>query len=317
MIRVRCYEASDAERWDALCARAHGATFLHSRRFLSYHGERFADRSLVFEDDRGRWLGAMPLAQDPDDAAHWISHPGITYGGVVHDGALRGEAMLEALQSAGAWARERGARRLGVKPMPQIYALAPAQEEVYALSRLGAQRVRCDLASCIDLAHRLPLSERRRRALSKAHRSGLRQAEGPQWLPPLWPVLEENLARAHGRRPVHRLDEMQLLADRFPQQIRCRVALRETCVVAGLVLFVTPRVRHAQYIASSEEGQSLAALDFLFDHEIAQAQTMQQRYFSFGISTEDGGRILNQGLHRFKSEFGAGGIVHEHYEVSL
>ncbi|MCG3189081.1 MAG: hypothetical protein LKCHEGNO_01324 [Burkholderiaceae bacterium] len=316
-MRVRLFALDDSDRWDGLCARSYGATFLHTRRFLSYHGDRFVDRSLVFEGDGGHWLGAMPLAQDCGDAAHWISHPGITYGGILHEGALRGGAMLEALKLACALMRDHGARRFTFKPVPTIHHQAPAQDDRYALHRLGAQLVRCDLASCIDLAGRLAVSERRRRGLKKAESAGLLWAAGSEWLEGLWPVLQSNLARAHGARPVHRLDEVQLLASRFPQQIQCRVALCEKRVVAGVVLFVTARVSHAQYIASSEEGQALGALDFVFHHAIAEAQAMQQRHFSFGISTENGGQTLNDGLHRFKSEFGAGGVVHDTYEVTL
>lgn len=317
MMRARFFTVSDAERWDALCAEAHGATFLHTRRFLSYHGDRFVDRSLVFEDAASRWLGVMPLAQDPADAAHWVSHPGLTYGGVLHDGALRGGAMLEALRAARETMRAHGAQRFTFKAVPAIYHQAPAQDELYALFRLGAQRTRCDLSSCIDLARRLPVSERRRRGLKRAERAGLEWATGEEWLGALWPVLQDNLAQAHGRRPVHTIDEMRLLVGRFPQQIQCRVALHEKRVVGGVVLFVTPQVCHSQYIASSEEGQALGALDFVFHHAIAEARAMQQRYFNFGVSTEDGGRVLNDGLHRFKSEFGAGGVVHETYEVTL
>ena len=39
--------------------------------------------------------------------------------------------------------------------------------------------------------------------------------------------------------------------------------------------------------------------------------------FDFGISTEAEGMILNEGLYRFKSEFGGGGVVHEFYEMRL
>lgn len=315
-MQARAFHADDSERWDILCAASYGATFLHSRRFLSYHGDRFADRSLIFEDD-GRWLGLLPLALDPADATCWVSHPGITYGGVLHDGALRGAAMVAALGATCTRLRGQGARRLIVKPVPHIYTLAPAQDDLYALFRLGARRARCDLSSCIDLAHRLPCSERRRRALKKAQHAAVAVQSGAGQLAALWPVLEENLARVHDVRPVHGLAEMQWLAGRFPQQIACHVASHEKRVVAGVVLFVTPRVTHAQYIASSEEGRALGALDRLFDHAIGEARAMQQRYFDFGVSTDDGGHLLNEGLHRFKSEFGAGGVVHEHYEVTL
>ena len=130
-------------------------------------------------------------------------------------------------------------------------------------------------------------------------------------------MVEDNLARAHGLKPVHRLAEIVTLADRFPQQIRCVVATHDKQVIAGLVLYLTPTAVHAQYIASSEAGQALHALDLLFDRAIDDALAMNARFFDFGISTVEQGRVLNVGLHRFKAEFGAGGVVHEHYEVTL
>lgn len=314
-MRVRAFTPADSERWDALCNASYTATFLHTRRFLSYHGARFTDRSLIIEDDE-RWLGVLPLAEDPHDPHAVVSHPGITYGGLVHDGRLRGEAMVQALRSVCDTLRAQGYRRLRYKPVPTMYQRAPAQDDLYALFRLRSERVRCDLSSCIALAHPLPRSERRQRSLKKAQRAGLTIDSGPEHLSELWPVLTENLQR-HGVQPVHALDEITLLAERFPQQIACRVARLEKRVVAGLVLFLTPPCAHAQYIASNAEGQSMGALDLLFDAAIRDAQLAGTAYFDFGNSNEEQGRVINQGLHRFKSEFGAGGVVHEHHEVAL
>jgi hypothetical protein len=41
------------------------------------------------------------------------------------------------------------------------------------------------------------------------------------------------------------------------------------------------------------------------------------RYFDFGVSNEQEGRILNEGLYRFKTSFGAGGVAQEFYKVEL
>jgi Acetyltransferase (GNAT) domain len=315
-MQARAYTAADAERWDTFCAEALSATFLHSRRFLSYHGDRFTDRSLVFEDG-ARWLGVLPAAQGLLQPELVVSHPGITYGGVLHDGALRGEAMLNALQAARAHYAAAGYRSLLYKPVPHIYHCAPAQDDLYALFRLDAQRVRCDLSSCIDLAHPLPLSERRRRALKKAQRAGLSLESGAHLADQLWPVLEANLAQRHGQKPVHSLEQIRLLLQRFPQAIRITIARLEKQVIAGTVLFIAGGVCHTQYIASNALGHETGALDLVFDQQITEARDMKAQFFDFGISNEDGGRSLNVGLHRFKSEFGAGGVVHEAYEIDL
>lgn len=318
---ARPYRHDDDARWDAFCAASPCATFLHTRRFLSYHGDRFTDRSLVIEDGEGRWLGVIPAAVSPGDARQVVSHPGLTYGGLVHQGALRGERAIEALRAAATRWRDLGHDTLLYKALPALYHQAPAQDDLYALFRLGAQRTRCDLSCTIDLqapsAVAWPRSERRVRGMKKAARAGLRMAEGLAHLPALWDVLAANLASRHGARPVHSLAEITLLAERFPEHIACHVALEGDTVVAGVLTFSHGPVMHAQYIAASERGQVLSALDGLFAHLIDSARVQGRRWFDFGISNEDQGRVLNEGLYRFKSEFGGGGTVHEFYTLAL
>ncbi|MGH8294089.1 MAG: GNAT family N-acetyltransferase [Steroidobacteraceae bacterium] len=315
-MKARLFLPDDAARWDEFCARAYGATFLHSRRFLSYHQDRFDDRSIVIED-AGGWLGVIPAARHPVEHDVVVSHPGITYGGVLHHGRLRGGEMLAALGSAAALWHAAGFGRLQYKAVPYIYQRAPAQEDLYALFRAGARRYRCDLSSCIDLHHRLPPSERRGRARAKALRAGAQIAAGNQHVHALWEVLQENLRRRHRVQPVHSLSEITTLAARFPDRLRVIVGLVDGKVEAGTLLFLTDRVAHAQYIASSERGHEVNALDLVLESALDESRLDGKRYFDFGISTENQGQTLNEGLNRFKNEFGAGGVAYEFYECDL
>ena len=81
-------------------------------------------------------------------------------------------------------------------------------------------------------------------------------------------------------------------------------------------MFSTPLVAHAQYIAVGEAGRELGALDGLFDHLIRH-QPADRRWFDFGVSTERGGDVLNEGLLTQKEEFGGGSVVHDIYEMEL
>lgn len=315
-MKARFFLPDDAARWDEFCARAHGATFLHSRRFLSYHCDRFVDQSIVIQDD-DEWLGVIPAARHPGEHDVVISHPGITYGGVLHHGRLRGGEMLAALRCAATLWHAAGFARLHYKAVPHIYQRAPAQEDLYALFRAGARRYRCDLSSCIDLRHRLPVSERRRRAGAKALRAGTRVTAGNEHMRALWDVVAGNLQRRHQTQPVHTLAEITTLAARFPDRLRVIAALLDGKIEAGVLLFLTDTVAHAQYIASSERGHEVNALDLVLESAIAESQRDGKRYFDFGISTENQGHALNEGLNRFKNEFGAGGVVQEFYEWDL
>lgn len=315
-LNVRPYNQNDADAWDDFCKDSLQATLLHTRRFLSYHGDRFADRSLIIEED-GKWVGMFPAALSLADRTLVVSHPGITYGGVIHQGGLRGERMIEALKAIRQHYASLGLAKLLYKAVPTFYHQAPAQDDLYALFSLGAQRTRCDLSNTIDLQHRLPVSDRRRRSLKKAIKAGVGIVEGGQYLPALWEVLSGNLERKHGLSPVHTLAEIQLLAERFPENIRCAFGVVNGKVEAGTLLFITPTTYHAQYIASSETGYDVSALDAIFEYCIQAAQKNNMRWFDFGISTEESGLVLNDGLYRFKSEFGAGGTVHEFFEIDL
>jgi Acetyltransferase (GNAT) domain len=293
------------------------ATFLHSRRFLGYHGDRFDDRSLLVRDEVSRLVAVLPAAVDPGDESRIVSHPGITYGGVVHRGTLVGAAMLRTLAAiCDVYARD-GFSAVRYKAVPGIYHRIPSGDDVYTLLQLGARLYRADLSCAIDLEARGTRSERRRRGLRRAARRGVEVVADPDRLDELWTVLEENLARRHGVRPAHSADEMRLLLSLCPSSIEIVIGLLDGSVVAGVVLFETGRVVHTQYIASSDAGREAAALDAVLEHCIERAQESGARFFDFGISTEDEGRVLNADLHKFKSEFGGGGVVHEFYELAL
>ena len=315
-LSVRPYHLEDAGLWDEFCKNSLQATFLHTRRFLSYHGGRFVDRSLILEMD-GKLAGLFPAALSPLDDNHVVSHPGITYGGILHDDRLRGERMISAINAIRLHYASLGLQRLSYKAVPSIYHQVPAQDDLYGLFRLEALRTRCDLSSSIDLGHRLPSSERRRRNLKKAIRAGVAVSEDKRYLSALWEVVIDNLQRKHNVSPVHDLQDICLLMNLFPENIRSITGLIDNKVVAGIVVFVTATVYHAQYIASSEIGYDISALDAVFDHCITSAQASGKRWFDFGISTESAGMILNQGLYQFKSEFGAGGVVQEFFELDL
>lgn len=312
-LTVRRFESEDADAWDRFCEGGLQATFLHSRRFLSYHGERFEDFSLIVEDD-GVCTGLLPAAVAPSDRSMIVSHPGVTYGGIVHQGGLRGERMVDALRAACSLYAAAGFERLLYKVVPPIYHRAPAQDDLYALFRLGFDRARCDLSSAIDLANRLPISNRRTRAFKKAVKSGVRVECGAHYIEQLWTVLSDNLKTRFDTSPVHSVEEIRMLSERFPNSIRFVCGLLEDSVVAGVVLFETPTASHAQYIASGDEGYATSALDAVFESCITAAAEAGKRWFDFGISNEKSGWVLNGGLYEFKSNFGGGGVVHEFYE---
>jgi len=140
---------------------------------------------------------------------------------------------------------------------------------------------------------------------------------GERYFEPFWAVLEENLTTKHGVSPVHTLEEIKRLQSMFPEQIECVVGKLKDEVVAGAILFRTPRVIHAQYIGSTALSREVAALTAVLEQAIVKSKEWGARFFDFGVSTEDEGRRLNSGLQQFKTSFGAGGVTYEFYDLDL
>ena len=292
-------------------------TFLHTRRFLSYHRDRFDDRSLVITGSKGQLRGVLPAAVVPGRPSTVLSHPGLSYGGIVHDGSLRGQVMLSVFETIAAHYRGEGFETIRYRAIPSIYHREPAADDLYALHRLQATRYRCDLSATVDLQARRPVSHGRRTGLARATKVGvLVTDEWDEAVGAFWEILAGNLKR-HDATPTHSLEEIETLHRLFPDDIRLLVARLDGDVVAGTVIFDTGRVSHTQYLASSDAGREAAALDPVIDEALQRAERLGCRYLDFGISTEDEGRCLNDGLQTFKLSFGAGAVVFEHFEIGL
>ncbi len=313
-LSIRLFASEDADQWDAFCSKSLQGTFLHTRKFLSYHQDRFIDQSLIVLDDSG-WLGIFPAAIDPKDATQIISHPGITYGGFVHQGGLRGEAMIDALLLVQNHYSGLGFKSLTYKVTPSFYHRSPAQDDLYALFRLGASKIRCDLSSTIDLNNRLPLMKGRRWGLKKAQKSSLNIVQGPKYVEDFCGILTSNLYEKHDTLPVHSLGEIETLIERFPDEILCVCAQIGEVIVAGVILFVTDQAIHTQYIASNAVGREISAMDAVIEHAISIGVKSSKKWFDFGINNENSGLILNDSLYTYKNGFGGGGYAHDFYQL--
>jgi hypothetical protein len=316
-LTVRSFAAAQAVEWDDLVRSSCNGTFLHTRQFLSYHRDRFADRSLILYNRRNRVAGVFPAAVSPVDSETVVSHPGLTYGGLVHDGSVRGASMIAAIYEITGHYRQLGYRRLQYKAIPAIYHSMPANDDLYALFRLGARCDRSDLSATIDLSRRGRVSQRRNRSRRAAEAEGVSTRDGWDEIEEFWAILEANLARRHGTSPVHSIDDIQLLHSRFPDEIILITASIGRALSGGAVLFASGPVLHMQYTATTDRGRATCVTDLVMERGIELASRDGRRYFDFGVSTRSDGWLLDETLYEFKVSFGAGGVTYDRYELDL
>lgn len=314
-ITVERYTPAMAAEWDAFVRDSRNGTFMLQRGYMDYHADRFADCSWIARSG-GSLRALLPANITTDNTLH--SHQGLTYGGWILPAAhLDGTLLLEIFNRAAEEWRRAGIRRLDYKAIPEIYATRPSQEDRYALFRMGARLTGCGLSTAVPLGGVVTLSKMQRRHLRDASRLKWHIDESSD-TGPFMRLLEECLMTRHGVRPVHTAAELQLLRDRFPANIRIFLLTMEgdESPDAGVCVYDTGEVAHAQYIATTERARNLNLLTPLFLHLMEKVFTARS-WFDFGISTEDNGHILNAGLLRQKCSFGGSGVIYPRYMLDL
>lgn len=311
-VEVRPYGPELADEWDALVENARNGLFLFRRGYMDYHADRFEDLSVMAYIE-GQVAAVMPVSIDRETGLA-SSHGGLTFGGPVFHKDLRGEPALEAIDAMLDGLRSWGAKELEVRLIPQFLASYPSAESDFALWRRGFALVRRDLSSVLPLVHPLPLNGMRRRSVAKAEKAGL-EASGS--LGAFYRLLAAVLEARHGVAPVHTLDELELLQAAFPNRIMLRGVERDGEMLAGVLVYRYPTAWHTQYIAASDQGRTVGALDLLIAGLIDEARSEGATWLSFGTSTTAQGRQLNKGLLWQKESFGARSVTHDFMRGTL
>lgn len=310
-ILCKRYEPSMEQVWDMAVEESRNGTFLIKRQYLDYHTDRFTDHSLLFEMN-GDIIALFPANEQ---GSVIYSHQGLTYGGLIMTSRCKGALVLDIFEKILAYYRNLNFVELIYKPIPHIYHTKPAEEDLYALYRNKAQIESCGISSTINLSQEAIFNSLRNRGVKKALVNGVAVKEEFTF-GPFWELLTQNLQSRHSVLPVHSLSEIELLKGRFPENIRLYTASKSGELLAGVVIYETKTCVHSQYIATSQKGRDLSALDLLFSYLIKE-RYREVKYFDFGISTEQKGEILNKGLLSQKEGFGASATIYSSYKITL
>lgn len=313
---IKRYTPAYMDGWDALVRESRQGTFLHMRGYMDYHSDRFHDCSII-ASRKGRPDVILPA--NLSDEGILFSHQGLTYGGwLTPKKHFDGEDMLDVFEVWLKWCKDNDIRRIVYKPIPYIYHRLPAQEDLYALFRFGAEKTVVNLSSAVSLAN-AEMSEfnsQQKRNLTRGAAAGLHVYETRD-TSTFFRLLEECLRERHGAAPVHTEEELSLLSARFPEKIRFfTCGAMDDKADAGVCIYDTGEVAHCQYIASSEKGRKEGALALLMNH-LMRNVFKDRRWFDFGTSNENRGKILNTGLLRQKAGLGGCGVAYETYEIEI
>lgn len=298
--------------WNEFVKNAKNTHFFFDRDYMEYHSDRFDDFSLIVFDGKGKIIALLP-ANIKENILY--SHQGLTFGGFLVDDKMKTETMLTIFDKLKYFLKEVDIKKLVYKCIPHIYHIKPSEEDRYALFINNAKLIRRDVSSTVDLTEQIRYSKGRKWSVNKAKKENLTIYKSQEY-DFFWDLLTSILENNHDVKPTHTLNEIQNLVYLFPKNIQLYLVKKDNDVLCGALIYENKNIVHTQYLANSNLGRDLGALDSLIDVLIKDIYK-SKKYFDFGISNEDAGRYLNTGLISQKEGFGARAVVQDFYELEI
>ena len=308
---VKKYTDSDRELWNTFVKNSKNGIFMFDRNFMEYHKDRFTDNSLLFYDDE-KLIALFPASIKEGILS---SHGGLTYGGFITNNDMKQHHMNDCFTALKEYAAANGIKEIIYKHIPHVYQKQPAEEDLFALYYFGAKILKVEASTVIDLEQPLKMQEIRKRQAKKALKNGVVIKESNDF-ESFIEIENQILKERHGTSAVHTAEELHLLQSRFQENIKLIAAYYQDKIIGGTILFIYDNSVHTQYLAADETARDIGALDLTITSVIEKYKD-SKRWLDFGISTEDAGHYLNEGLIAQKEGFGGRTNVYQTWKITL
>lgn len=328
-IMIVAYSDDKKNDWDELVLeRSINGSFLQTRRFLEYHGNRFDDASLMFYRN-GNLIAVIPFSfhEGEENKGEFRSHNGATFGGIiVHERYGTIEIYKQILSELFEYCNNEGTHIL-LKMPSKIYTRLDKNTDMleYLLRNCGYS-VSEDVGFYIKLGELEDdfvknYSTLRRRKLKKSMKYDLafKEINSDSEVGEFYQVLQKNYLK-FGCDPVHTLNELLVLKNnKLKNETRFFGVYLENRLIAGSMVFDfnNRTTFHTQYLASDNDYYAVCPNEYMYTELIRQAKKDEYRYLSFGTSTYEHGKVLNENLAIFKEGFNTEAYLNRTYKLKI
>ena len=306
------YAPINKEEWDHFCRNAKNPVFMFQRDYMDYHKDRFKDHSLMFYY-KNKLIALLPANEIENQLQ---SHGGLTYGGFIVGNEIKQHTMNDCINELIEYCKKNGIQKVLYKTVPHILHIQPCEEDLYSLFLFAGKVVKIEPTTVISLDSPLKMTKGRRAGISRAKREGIeiKELTSEESFDEFISLENEVLSDRHNTKAVHTGSELKLLRDHFPDNIHLICGFIQDRMIAGMVLFEYENTVHTQYLATSAEGRMIGGLDAVI-HYVITRFSGNKKWLDFGISTENNGLYLNEGLVSQKESFGGRTNIYLTWEI--
>ena len=313
-LKIMEYNECFKQKWDSfVMKKSVNGTFLQTKQFLDYHGDRFEDTSLVIYKGNDTIVAVVPACVIKDgDKKIFNAHCGSTFGGIVMAESFYDIEHMDAVMTVlEEYLINQGYSEARIKCTSDIFAKKNGNLLYYFLFQRGY--IPYDEISCYidfeyykeDIPSNFTVGRRRDYKYSLKNNPEFKKLESDEEVSQFYDILCKNLQKFNAK-PVHSLEELLgFKNERLKNEVEFYGVYVENKMIAGSMIFLfANQVFHTQYLAADQSCLKLFPMNFMDAELIKMAREKGFRYFSFGTSTEEHGKVLNKRLAEFKEGFG-------------
>lgn len=301
-------------------------TFLQTWKFLNYHPqERFEDASVLVYIN-GELIAVCPACcVTIEQKKTYFSHKGSTFGGIVlAEKIYNSHNLINLIVELEKFICLHGYQAIYLKPTSNLFTSINNDLMEYCLYYNNYDEYK-ELSTYFDLKCKMDiidyLERRKRTYVRKCEKSELlfKKLDRDKDIQQFYTILCENLS-IHNATPVHSLDELLELKNiRLKEEVGFYGIFLQEEIIAGAMVFYFKKtlVAHTQYLALNRLSDRFHSMTYLLYCLMEEMKKCGYEKISWGISTENKGRVLNLGLIEFKESFGSKYLNNKIFHKSL
>lgn len=327
-LSIEKFNIENDKKWDDFIMKESiNGTFLHTRRFLNYHKDKFHDHSLLIKKNTSI-VAVIPACEILEGNKRiFYSHKGSTFGGIVINSIYNNISHVDNIISIlEQYLKEQEFDIIILKNTSEIFCkdnthLLEYFYFKYDYSNYSELNLYIDLKnydSIADIKNKFSTSKRRDLKYSLKYNLQFKALKTDQEINDFYKLLVSSLIN-HNTKPVHSHEELlDFKNSRLSDIVEFYGIYYKDKLISGSMVFnFNNTVFHTQYLASDPVYSNYYPMNFLNYNLIKEAYINNFKFFSFGISTEKQGKILNTSLAQFKEGFGTIASINRTYFKEL
>ena len=298
------YNENFKNEWEQFVNESINGTIYHTRKFLSYHENKFEDSSILIYNDK-KLVCILPCCKDN---SKYFSHKGATFGGPIFIEEVYNVTDVNTIINL---IIKHYNNNIEFRLSNNIYNNLSHDLIIYCLS--NKLKLKPELGFFINsndnLIEKITNIRNKKNLIKFMNNKNIIcdiYKEKNDYIN-FYNILNNNLSNKYKTNPTHTLEEFLLMSEILKNEHSLYLVKENDVIYGGVYLIKTSnRCWYTFYISKNIDIKKNPSIIYIMYKIQQDAKEQNVKYIDYGITTEEKGKVLNIGLAEFK-EFSLSG----------